>query len=42
MGADLNDEANQPDDLSKGFIPPLCRLLTVLEEALDSLINGTV
>ncbi len=41
MGVDLNDEATNLMTYQKAYTAA-CRLLTVLEEALDSLINGTV
>ena len=41
MGVDLNDEATSLMTYQKAYTAA-CRLLTVLEEALDSLINGTV
>ena len=41
MGVDLNDEATSLMTYQKAYTAA-CRLMTVLEEALDSLINGTV
>ena len=41
MGVDLNDEATSLMVYQKAYTAA-CRLMTVLEEALDSLINGTV
>ena len=41
MGVDLNDEATSLMTYQKAYTAA-CRLLTVMEEALDSLINGTV
>ena len=41
MGVDLNDEATNLMTYQKAYTAA-CRLLTVLEEALDSLINGTI
>ncbi len=41
MGVDLNDEATNLMVYQKAYTAA-CRLMTVLEEALDSLINGTV
>ena len=41
MGVDLNDEAANLMVYQKAYTAA-CRLMTVLEEALDSLINGTV
>lgn len=41
MGVDLNDEATNLMTYQKAYTAA-CRLMTVLEEALDSLINGTV
>lgn len=41
MGVDLNDEATNLMTYQKAYTAA-CRLLTVLEEAIDSLINGTV
>lgn len=40
-GVDLNDEATNLMVYQKAYTAA-CRLMTVLEEALDSLINGTV
>ncbi len=40
-GVDLNDEATSLMTYQKAYTAA-CRLMTVLEEALDSLINGTV
>ena len=40
-GVDLNDEATSLMTYQKAYTAA-CRLLTVLEEAIDSLINGTV
>lgn len=40
-GVDLNDEATNLMTYQKAYTAA-CRLLTVLEEAIDSLINGTV
>ena len=40
-GVDLNDEATSLMVYQKAYTAA-CRLMTVLEEALDSLINGTV
>ncbi len=41
MGVDLNDEATSLMTYQKAYTAA-CRLMTVLEEALDSLINGTI
>ena len=41
MGVDLNDEATSLMTYQKAYTAA-CRLMTVMEEALDSLINGTV
>lgn len=41
MGVDLNDEATSLMTYQKAYTAA-CRLMNVLEEALDSLINGTV
>lgn len=41
MGVDLNDEATSLMTYQKAYTAA-CRLMTVLNEALDSLINGTV
>lgn len=41
MGVDLNDEATNLMVYQKAYTAA-CRLMTVLETALDSLINGTV
>ena len=41
MGVDLNDEATSLMTYQKAYTAA-CRLMTVLEQALDSLINGTV
>lgn len=41
MGVDLNDEATSLMVYQKAYTAA-CRLMTVLEEALDSLINGTI
>ena len=41
MGVDLNDEATSLMTYQKAYTAA-CRLMTVLEEALDSLINGMV
>ena len=41
MGVDLNDEATSLMTYQKAYTAA-CRLMTGLEEALDSLINGTV
>ena len=41
MGVDLNDEATNLMTYQKAYTAA-CRLMTVLEEAIDSLINGTV
>ena len=41
MGVDLNDEATNLMTYQKAYTAA-CRLLTVMEEALDSLINGTI
>ncbi len=41
MGVDLNDEATSLMTYQKAYTAA-CRLLTVMEEALDSLINGTI
>lgn len=41
VGVDLNDEATNLMTYQKAYTAA-CRLMTVLEEALDSLINGTV
>lgn len=41
MGVDLNDEATSLMTYQKAYTAA-CRLMTVLEEALDALINGTV
>lgn len=41
MGVDLNDEATSLMTYQKAYTAA-CRLMTVLEEALDSLINRTV
>lgn len=40
-GVDLNDEATNLMVYQKAYTAA-CRLMTVLEEALDSLINGMV
>ena len=40
-GVDLNDEATSLMTYQKAYTAA-CRLMNVLEEALDSLINGTV
>lgn len=40
-GVDLNDEATNLMTYQKAYTAA-CRLLTVMEEAIDSLINGTV
>ena len=40
-GVDLNDEATSLMTYQKAYTAA-CRLMTVLEEALDSLINGMV
>ena len=40
-GVDLNDEATNLMVYQKAYTA-VCRLMTVLEEALDSLINGMV
>ena len=40
-GVDLNDEATSLMTYQKAYTAA-CKLMTVLEEALDSLINGTV
>ena len=41
MGVDLNDEATSLMTYQKAYTAA-CRLMTVLEQALDSLINGTI
>ena len=41
MGVDLNDEATSLMTYQKAYTAA-CRLMSVLEEALDSLINGTM
>lgn len=41
MGVDLNDEAASLMTYQKAYTAA-CRLMTVLEEALDSLINSTL